>query len=178
LTQKELEREVTEVNPKAHVIEKLKPVAPKLSELKIGISTETEVHLKRLQETYSQKKKRFVSVAEVIAFMTEEALEKHAPEKKLERERPAKPISSRKFSKDKPLLPKRVPVPQRTKLQKLNEAQNQCSYTSADGRRCQERLWLELHHKKPVSLGGGNEKENLIYLCSSHHRNLHQERQH
>ncbi|MFM8313490.1 MAG: HNH endonuclease signature motif containing protein, partial [Deltaproteobacteria bacterium] len=71
----------------------------------------------------------------------------------------------------------RVPVPQQLKLQKLSEAQNQCSYTSSDGRRCQQRLWLELHHKKPVSLGGGNEKENLIYLCRSHHRSTHSERQ-
>ena len=61
LTQKELEREVTKVNPKAHIIEKLKPVAPKLSELKVGITTETEAHLKRLQEIYSQKKHRAVN---------------------------------------------------------------------------------------------------------------------
>jgi hypothetical protein len=28
-----------------------------------------------------------------------------------------------------------------------------------------------------ISSGGSNEKENLVYLCSSHHRNLHQESQ-
>jgi hypothetical protein len=71
LTQKELEREVTEINPKARVIEKLKPVAPKLSEFKIGITTEIEAHLKRLQVIYSQKKQRFVSLAEVVALMVE-----------------------------------------------------------------------------------------------------------
>jgi hypothetical protein len=178
LTQKVLEREVIEVNPKARVIEKIKPVAPKLSELKVGITTETEIHLKRIQEIYSQKKRRFVSLAEVVALMAESILEKEAPEKRLERaekrkSRNVSTISSRKLSENKMLPQKRVPIPNRIKLQKLKLAQNQCSYTSSDGRRCPQRLWLELHHKKPVSIGGGNEKENLVYLCSSHHRNLH-----
>ena len=174
LSQKELERQVTEVNPKSRVIEKLKPVAPALSELKLGVSSETEAQLKRLQEIYSQKKQRFVTLAEVIALMTQDTLERIAPEKKLERVRKPKTISSRKHSI--PIQPsqRRMPVPQRIKLQKLNEAQNQCTYTSSDGRRCEQRLWLELHHKRPVSQGGGNEKENLQFLCSSHHRTLHE----
>jgi hypothetical protein len=174
-----LEREVTQINPKARVIEKLKPVASKVSELKVGITTETKVHLKRLQEIYSQKKQRFVSLAEVIALMAESVLEKEAPEKKLERAEKRKSgsvptVSSRKLSENKMLSQKHVPVPKKIKLQKLKSAQNQCTYIGTDGRRCPQRLWLELHHKKPVSIGGGNEKENLVYLCSSHHRNLHQ----
>jgi glutaredoxin len=178
LTQKVLEREVIEVNPKARVIEKLKPVAPKLSELKVGITTETEAHLKRLQKIYSQKKQRFVSLAEVVALMAKSVLEKEAPERRLERAEKRKSgrlstISSRKLSKTKPLLPKRVPISQKIKLQKQFEAQNQCIYTSSDGRRCPQRLWLELHHVKPVSMGGGNERKNLVYLCSSHHRSPH-----
>jgi 5-methylcytosine-specific restriction endonuclease McrA len=125
LTQKELEREVTEVNPKPRVIEK------------------------------------------------------EAPEKRLERAEKRKSgnlstVSSRKFSESKMLPRKRIPIPNRIKLQKLKLAQNQCSYTSADGPRCPQRLWLELHHVKPISKGGGNEMENLVYLCGFHHRNLHQ----
>ena len=172
LSQKELERQVTEVNPKSRVIEKLKPVAPSLSELKLGVSSETEAQLKRLQEIYSQKKQRFVTLAEVIALMTQDTLERIAPEKKLERVRKPKTVSSRKHSIPNQPSHRRSPVPQRIKLQKLNEAQNQCTYTSSDGRRCEQRLWLELHHKRPVSQGGGNEKENLQFLCSSLHRTL------
>ncbi len=174
LSQKELERQVTEVNPKSRVIEKLKPVAPSLSELKLGVSSETEAQLKRLQEIYSQKKRRFVTITEVVALIAEETLERIAPEKKLERVRKPKTVSSRKHSIPNRPIQRRSPVPQRLKLQKLNEAQNQCTYTSSDGRRCEQRLWLELHHKRPVSQGGGNEKENLRCLCSSHHRTLHE----
>jgi hypothetical protein len=110
--------------------------------------------------------------------MAKSVLEKEAPERRLERaekrkSRSLSTVSLRKLSEAKPLLPKRIPISQKIKLQKLKEAQNQCSYTSSDGRRCPQRLWLELHHKKPVSIGGGNEKENLLYLCGSHHRNLH-----
>ncbi|MFM8313493.1 MAG: HNH endonuclease, partial [Deltaproteobacteria bacterium] len=62
-----------------------------------------------------------------------------------------------------------IPIPQRIRNEKLVEAQNQCTYESSDGKRCPQRLWLELHHIKPISQGGGNQKENLIFLCSSHH---------
>lgn len=174
LSQKELERQVTQVNPMSRVIEKLKPVAPSLSELKLGVSSETEVQLKRLQEIYSQKKQRFVTLAEVIAFMTQDTLERIAPEKKLKRLRQPKPVSSRKHSIPNQPYQRRIPIPQRIKLQKLNEAQNRCTHTGSDGRRCQQKWWLELHHKKPISRGGGNEIENLQYLCSSHHRALHE----
>ena len=38
---------------------------------------------------------------------------------------------------------------------------------------CRCDLWLHLHHLQPVSWGGGNQAENLVTLCSMHHRLLH-----
>ncbi len=32
---------------------------------------------------------------------------------------------------------------------------------------------LDIHHIEPRSLGGGNEKENLITVCRSYHGQLH-----
>ena len=53
LTQRELEKEVSAINPKAHVIEKIKPVAKELSELRVGIEERTEKDLKALQDILS-----------------------------------------------------------------------------------------------------------------------------
>ena len=48
-----------------------------------------------------------------------------------------------------------------------------------DGHRCQTKgcrstHFLEVHHVKPRSRGGDNREENLITLCSSCHRHLHE----
>ena len=52
-----------------------------------------------------------------------------------------------------------------------------------DGHRCQANgcrstHFLEVHHIRPRSRGGGNGKENLITLCSNCHRHLHEQGSH
>jgi hypothetical protein len=39
---------------------------------------------------------------------------------------------------------------------------------------CRNRLWLDLHHIRPRSLGGDHRAGNLICLCSAHHRLIHE----
>jgi hypothetical protein len=39
---------------------------------------------------------------------------------------------------------------------------------------CRNRLWLDLHHIRPRSLGGDHRAGNLVCLCSAHHRLLHE----
>lgn len=38
---------------------------------------------------------------------------------------------------------------------------------------CHNRLWLDLHHLRPRTLGGPHSLENLVCLCGSHHRAIH-----
>jgi len=52
----------------------------------------------------------------------------------------------------------------------FQKAQNQCEFTSAEGKRCQSRHFLEIDHQLPIALGGGNEAENLRVLCRSHNQ--------
>src|SRR3954469_3866107 len=46
----------------------------------------------------------------------------------------------------------------------------QCSYVSAEGRRCSSRRCLELDHVKPHARGGGGESANLRVLCRAHNQ--------
>jgi hypothetical protein len=39
---------------------------------------------------------------------------------------------------------------------------------------CRNRLWLDLHHIRPRSLGGDHRAGNLVCLCSAHHRLVHE----
>jgi HNH endonuclease len=49
-----------------------------------------------------------------------------------------------------------------------------CSYENGD-RRCNQKRFLHIHHKVPVSRGGTNEVSNLELLCSGHHKARHLE---
>ncbi len=45
-----------------------------------------------------------------------------------------------------------------------------CTFTSADGHRCEERSRLELDHVVPVARGGQSTVENLRLLCRAHNQ--------
>ncbi len=44
----------------------------------------------------------------------------------------------------------------------------QCTFVGPDGRRCQERAFLEFHHLDAFALGGGTTVENLTLRCRQH----------
>ena len=43
-----------------------------------------------------------------------------------------------------------------------------CAYVAADGRRCRETSFLELHHHDPYAHGGAARVENLSLYCRAH----------
>jgi hypothetical protein len=44
----------------------------------------------------------------------------------------------------------------------------QCTFVSAEGKRCSERGFLELHHDQPYARGGGATVDNLRLVCRAH----------
>jgi hypothetical protein len=44
-----------------------------------------------------------------------------------------------------------------------------CGFVAADGRRCTERVFLELHHREPFALGGEATVGNIAVRCHAHH---------
>ncbi|HXK19504.1 MAG TPA: HNH endonuclease signature motif containing protein [Polyangiaceae bacterium] len=45
-----------------------------------------------------------------------------------------------------------------------------CCHVGPDGRRCEARAFLELHHEWPWALGGADSVDNLRLLCRAHNR--------
>lgn len=165
LNQVELERAVKEVNPRAHITERIRPVAKDLRELRAPISAKTESELERLKDLLSQKLGRAASLEEVIAWAVSECREKHDPERKLARRR----ISSGNSSPQ----PGSHAIPASVKHEVVLRQGFQCTHLGTDGRRCHERRWLHFHHLREVANGGLNTPENLRLLCSAHHRLWH-----
>jgi len=165
LPQTELERAVTEVNPKAHLREKIRPVAKGLSELRVPVDLETERNLTALKDLLSQKLRRPATLADVVAWMARDCRERLDPEKRAQRR-----ISSGKASTPKP---GRHAVPAAVTHEVVLKQGWQCAYVGADGRRCEQKRWLHKHHVQEVAGGGLNTPTNLQLLCSAHHRLAH-----
>jgi hypothetical protein len=163
LNQTELEREVTAVNPKSHIREKIKPVAPELSELKVGVNRETEHNLEVLKDILSQKLGKPASLADVVAWMAKECRKKF--------DLTQSPIIS---SGNRPVKPGRHAVKPSTKKEVYQRDEGQCTYVSSDGQRCIQKRWLQMHHSQEVSRGGLNTVDNLSLLCSAHHQLIHE----
>ena len=51
--------------------------------------------------------------------------------------------------------------------------QKKCQYLDPGGQVCGETRFTDIHHIKPLSLGGLNELENLMTTCSGHHKMVH-----
>ena len=109
LKQRDLEREVSDRNPNAHVPERIRPVSKSLSEMKLPITSETEADLKVLQDILSAKRKHPATLADVVAWALKTTREKHDPIKKAERSiSSGKPKSVAKTFR--PLHPRRHPA--------------------------------------------------------------------
>ncbi len=158
LPQRELEREVCAVNPKAMSREKIKVVSADRSDLKVGISKELEHKLKRVRELVGQDK----SLESVLAQLTDFYLKHKDPVQKAKRvNAKAKPPSSGKSSAQ-------------VKHDVNEHDEGKCRALLPNGSRCNSTSWVEHHHLKPRSHGGQDIATNLVTLCSAHHRLTHQ----
>lgn len=65
----------------------------------------------------------------------------------------------------------RPALPTRIRRQVFAKAQHQCEFVSREtGARCTSKFQLEIDHRKPLALDGGDEPENLRILCRSHNQ--------
>jgi hypothetical protein len=181
LKQRDLEFEIVKVNPKEFKKEIIKPISENRLELKVAINLDLETKLKKIQNILSQKNKKPCSIEEAIDYLSSYFLNQNDPVKKAERilskqkANPQTEVTPNKLSSRIKNIPsnKRLPVPNPIKHQVIYRDKQQCTYIH-NGNRCLNQRWLQLHHIKPVALGGENAVHNLTTLCSQHHKFLHQ----
>jgi len=63
-------------------------------------------------------------------------------------------------------------IPHGVRREALARDGARCSYVSEDGKRCQQRGWLELHHEQPFGRGGPATATNIHILCRAHNQLL------
>ncbi len=59
-------------------------------------------------------------------------------------------------------------VPAQIKRDLLKQANYQCEFITKDGKRCSEKIYLEVEHTEPYSFSGRTEFKALKILCKSH----------
>jgi 5-methylcytosine-specific restriction endonuclease McrA len=149
----------------------------------------------RVQDVYSKKCQTNKTMTEVFEWALNEVLSKHDPVIKAEKAeaKNAQKVKSVTDSQDQSVTdavtekqvskPKvatnqsvtadnREDIPQPILNQVHFRDKGQCSFQK-DGKRCNHRRYLHIHHIKPVKDGGKNTVENLTTLCSLHHTYLH-----
>ena len=177
LPQRELEREVCAVNPKALPKERLRVISENRSELKVGVSCELEKKIRRVREILGPH----VSLEMMLDSMATLFLKHKDPIEKAKRVKPKVPVTVPVQSTASPkvssgrlserTIPGRLP---NAVLHEVNRRDaGKCQALLPNGQVCQTRTWVQIHHLKPRAHGGPNTPENLVTLCSAHHRFAH-----
>jgi hypothetical protein len=169
LSKRELEKEIAKEFPEKQIQEQTRYVSENRIELKLGISEELYEMLKRIQDIASSQSQNALNLEQTLQEMAEVYLEKKDPIKKAERAQKRtspKPVPGQESSN-----PRFIPASVQHAVRLRDHGQ--CSFLNSNGKRCDEKRWLDFHHIQPVSEGGQSNLENLRLLCRGHHQVVH-----
>ena len=192
-THRELEREVAIASPKTMIKSQVKYISPEAPvkeivkiksnlprvELQLGISERLMLKIRRAQDLESQRKKSNLNLEETLEEVLNLYLDKRDPVKRARRQKSRGQLrnvgkNSSQELKSQSTKNKRSSIPARIIHQVQLRYQGRCTHTNQKGERCSSRRFLEIHHINPVSKGGKNSLDNLLLLCSGHHKAHHQ----
>jgi hypothetical protein len=136
----------------------IQPLAPERFKVQFTAGADLRRKLERLQKLMS------ADLAQVIERAVSEKLER------LETKRFGLTKSPRKklLPEDKPTTDRYVPAALKRAVYYRDEGR--CRYTDAAGQRCQERDWLEYHHRFPYALGGQHTLRDVCLMCHAHNQ--------
>ena len=63
-------------------------------------------------------------------------------------------------------------IPNEVRRLALERDGARCTFVSEEGKRCEQRGWLQLHHEHPFARGGAATPANIRVLCAPHNRLL------
>ena len=179
-----LEKEVAKVMPQTLIIERAKYVAENRLELKLGVSEEIIQKLKRAQDLESQRTNKAANFEDTLRALLEFYLQRQDPVEKAKRNNQdidanasvpghaAKLLIGSTIGSTNGNASRRF-IPAQLKHQIVLRDQNQCVHIDPNGFKCTQKRWLDIHHIKPVSLGGKTDLHNLQTLCHYHHKQMH-----
>jgi hypothetical protein len=177
LPQRVLEREVARVAPRTATPEKVTYVTESRFNLNLGVEETLMQGLQRVQDLESQRTHSAVTLVAALQAMVALYLERNDPVLSRERRSGTLPGTQpvARQAVNFPVLQRqaRSPISAATRHRITLRDGARCTQVEPDGNRCAQRRWLDIHHVNPLSEGGTDALENLVTLCSAHHRQRH-----
>ncbi len=187
LSKSKLEEQVAIASPQTRKPEKAKIKGPNRIRVEFELSAEEMKLFRRVQDLISQKMGQSATLAETHNALVQLFLEKNDPVKKAERAQKRNQNSTEAKAETKSeqkakgmcrsqdhFVQKSRPALKAEIIHALNlRDKGACQAIHPDGSICGQSRWVHFHHKIPHSHGGGDTLDNLITLCSSHHRLWH-----
>jgi len=173
LPQREIEKKIVEVRPKEAVKDKMTYIRPTRVQLVCGISEELMKEIERIKDLVSQSSGKPARLEDALSAMASLYLQKQDPVVKAKRVLKKKnELSSRRVSLKS--RNKRSAIPAMVRHEVAIRDNGQCTHLSPNGKRCEQKRWVDLHHKRAISEGGEHSSGNIVTVCRSHHRLHHQ----
>ena len=194
-TFREVDEECARISPRPDAGDGAKPTGEKRVKLTVTVSHDVFKAIRRVQ-SLEARCGRGAGMERALQAAAEEYLERRDPVRKAARaqakaataskETPAAAARPRASAgpcahRDKPdIMSKpafgsgRVPFTAAQKHAVHARDGGRCTHVGESGKRCASDRYVDVHHVRPVSRGGGNEPSNLTTLCSFHHDLVHQ----
>jgi len=180
MPQRQVEKEVAQRNPETVVRERIRPLTESQAELRCAISFELKEKIERARQVLSQQKGKNVSLADLIEAMTETFLDKKDPIEKAKRAKERELKKAEPSDLAKAAAPNSPPrqvaraIPASVKHAVQLRDLGMCRHLLPDKSRCESQQFLHFHHLVHFENGGESTLENLVLLCSNHHRRVHE----
>ena len=174
-TSREIDWEVARRNPKAVEGDRAKPVGDDRIRLTVTVSKAVYEKIRRV-EALEMQRGRPNGLESALEAATEEYLTRRDPVRKAKRAADlvvTTATSTVEVCANR-VQDRRVPLTASQRHAVHLRDGGRCTHVGHSGKRCNADRWIDVHHIRPVSRGGGNEPGNLTTLCSVHHDVVHQ----
>ena len=176
-TSREVDWDCAKRNPRKDASDRVKPTAVDRIRITVTVARSTYEKIQRVQSLEAQCG-RDAGLERALEACAEEYLARRDPVRKAERahqKKAAEPCTYRAKQKlDTAPRFCRMPLTAAQRHAVHLRDGGRCAHVGESGKRCGADRWVDVHHVRPVSRGGGNEPENLTTLCSLHHDLVHQ----
>ncbi|MDR3606696.1 MAG: HNH endonuclease signature motif containing protein [Oligoflexia bacterium] len=142
--------------PEKHRPETVRPVSADFSEVRLNLSNETLENLEKLKGLLAHQFPE-MTLSDLVTYLAKRALKELDPAQQEVRAKASVGTSEVKT------------IPAAVKREVWRRDGSRCTYVDpVTGRRCESRHRLQIDHRIPKGLGGGNDLANLRLLCSQH----------
>jgi hypothetical protein len=177
------EKTVALAKPDVLKTESLTFVSADHLKLNLSVSEEWSEFLQRTKDLLAQEKQKFLGTEDALLVLMKDYCMKNDPVEKAKRAEAKAKAKTKKMNNSTKESNEWLACAQPREISRYRRRsvehavtlrdQNQCTYVSRNGQRCEERKWLHKHHIVEFALGGEHSLENLKTLCFAHHKMLH-----